>query len=258
MQGWIIKTDAALSANNLVRLFANEISTVRIRGFATAPECRSFALAMRNAKFGDYGHGRPVHFIGTTQFNFRFRNKADYFASVPAAYAAQRDIFSKSFDPLARLLELLRQTHAGPVDVATEPDGTRYFAGILRKTVTGGSLHADYAPYTAPGYAIGRINAQITWNLYVEALDHGGETTLYDRCWTPRRRDAEVSDNYGLDQALIADARAHVFAPTVGDVVMFNTLNMHQVGGAEGSTGLRLQIGSFVGRMPSGALVLWS
>jgi hypothetical protein len=259
MQGWKTQTEAELTAENLARLFANEISTIRIPGFATPAECRAVADAMRGAGFQDYGHGRPVHFIGTTQFNFRFRPRAEYFAEVPTACAAQGQVFARSFDAVERMMEHLRRVHGGAVGIASEPDGTRYFAGILRKTVEGGSLHADWAPATAPGYAVAGLDAQVTWNLYVEALDQGGATTLYDRVWEPPRPAGEVSDNYGLDDSLVAGARAHVFAPTVGDVVMFNTRNMHRVGGGpRDSQGLRLQVGSFIGRLPGGNLVLWS
>lgn len=259
MQGWTTRTDAELTTDNLARLFANEISTIRIPGFAAPEECRAVADAMRGAGFQDYGHDQPVQFIGTTQFNFRFKSRADYFAAVPAAYAGQIKVFERSFDAVERMMEHLRRVHPGPVAIAQEPDGARYFAGILRKTVKGGNLHADWAQATAPGYAVGRVEAQITWNLYVEGLDSGGETTLTDRVWVPPLAAGEVNDNYGLDAALVEGARTHVFAPTVGDVVLFNTRNIHRVGGgiSDGQK-LRLQVGSFIGRMPEGNLVLWS
>jgi len=259
MQGWQVETEADLTADNLARLFANEISTIRISGFASAEECRAVARAMREAKFADYGHNRPVQFIGMTQFNYRFRPKAEYFAAVPAAYAAQNAVFERSFNAVERMMGHLRRVHRGPVAIAVEPDGQRYFAGILRRTVEGGSLHADYAPYTAPGYEVGRLEAQITWNLYVEALDSGGETSLFDRRWSPARKGDEVLDNYGLDMDLVDGARCQRFRPTVGDAVLFNTLNLHRVGGGpKDSQGIRLQVGSFIGRMPEGNLVLWS
>ena len=40
-----------------------------------------------------------------------------------------------------------------------------YFAGVIRAIDTGIQIHADYAPYEGNGWEIGKIVAQMSWNI---------------------------------------------------------------------------------------------
>ena len=146
----------------------------------------------------------------------------------------------------------------GKVAIAQEPNGESLYAGIIRNATGGGALHADFAPFTAPGLVIGQVNAQISWNLWVDHPSAGGLTTVHHNPWTPDPNAPGIPEQYPLDAELVAGAQSHVYQPKIGDVIFFNTRNPHEISpGVEGA-GTRLQIGSFVGRLPSGDLILWS
>jgi hypothetical protein len=50
-----------------------------------------------------------------------------------------------------------------------------------------------------------------------------------------------------------------VYQPRAGEVVIFNSRNMHIFeGGKADSRRRRLQINAFVGKLPKGQLVMWS
>ena len=167
-------------------------------------------------------------------------------------------MFALAFDPIERLIAALEPHVDGPVGVAAEPEGSAYFAGIIRKSNDGLALHADFAPYQAPGYMVDRVDAQLAWNLYVEAPAEGGVTTLHDAAWTwSRSRPGEVADNYPLPRSAVDGARTFSFKPEPGEAWLFNTRNPHEVSGVR-SAGDRIAIACFVGRLPDGSLVLWS
>ncbi len=59
------------------------------------------------------------------------------------------------------------------------------------------------------------------------------------------------------DFATLSECAA--YAPTAGDVVLFNARNPHEVAGGPADQGRdRIGIGSFIGRMPDRSLMLWS
>ena len=64
--------------------------------------------------------------------------------------------------------------------------------------------------------------------------------------------------SYGLVREHMHDIESFTYRARVGDVVIFNSRNPHEVSpGAPAGEG-RLQVGSFVGRMPNDALVLFA
>jgi len=257
---WARTTEAPLTRDSLIALFQNEIPAIRIRGFASAAECSAFCKAVRAAPIRHYSVMPPVGYIGMAQYEYRWSQpKEKYFQDVPAANELLRQVTSNSFDPLERLIHLLQPYCDQPVGVAQEPGLGPYYAGIVRIASGGIRLHADYAPFNSPDYAIGAIDAQLGWNFFAEQPSGGGETTVHNKPWTPAPSGRDIPASYDLPRDLVAGATTHVYAPTAGDVVIFNTRNPHEVaGGAAEASGNRVSIGSFIGRMPDGSLGLWS
>lgn len=259
LPSWHLREELPLTAENLRRLLDNEIPAIRIPGFATAAECHDFAAAMAHANVKLYSL-TPVGYIGMAQIEYRWgRQKGDYFAAVPDAYRDQRFVFDRSFDPVERLIGKLAEVWDAPVQVAREEEYGDYFAGIIRLASKGIGLHADYAPFNTPGYAIDRITAQLGWNLFVEASGSGGVTTVHHAPWTPAMDGTEPPQSYGLSRDAVAGAESFQYRPAAGDVVLFNSRNPHEVSaaGSDAESG-RLQVGSFIGRMPDQTLVLWA
>lgn len=268
IQPWTSHKEADLSPESLHALFENQIPALRVRAFASADECRSFVAAIgevgmqhvynfANAddeKLSDYQTG----YIGLTHYNYRHQSTNAYFEEVPKAYEFRDKVIARTFDPVQRMIDTLRTLTDHQVAIAEEADGRRLYAGIIRNATGGGALHADFAPFTAPALVTGRIDAQISWNLWVEHPSRGAETTVHHSPWSPDRSESGIPEQYPLDAALVEGAEKHVYYPSVGDAIFFNTRNPHEISPGEIGDKPRLQISSFVGRLPSGDMILWS
>ena len=205
-----------------------------------------------------YGVDRSIGYIGMAQYEFRWgHHKDDYFAAVPRALADQRAVFDQSFDAVARFIDVLADVWEAPVTVAAD-DGRPYFAGIIRFAGGGIALHADYAPFNMPGYSVASINAQLAWNLFVEAPEQGGVTTIYNAPRTPTMTGSEPPKSYGLSREEMSGIEQATYCPRAGDVVLFNSRNPHEVSAAVPAGQGRLQVGSFAGLMPDGSLGLFA
>jgi hypothetical protein len=69
----------------------------------------------------------------------------------------------------------------------------------------------------------------------------------------------EIPQSYGLPRSLTEGVPSFTYQATVGDLVIFNTRNPHEVAPGNASpSGSRVSIGSFAGRKPDGSLVLWA
>lgn len=266
---WKTRNEAPLDADSLGALFDNQIPAIRIKNFATAGECAAFARATTEvarenrgftARDGTELAPPKVAYIGIFQQFYRHHGKAAYFADVEAAYAAQAEVVRRSFDPLARMVEMLGAVATGAVDIADEGAGFgRYYAGIIRIADRGADLHADFHPYYTPGCVVAGVDAQLGWNVYLSAPDEGGELVVHNAPWTPEVEDDAIPENFPVARGLVADAERHVAAARAGDAVLFNSRNPHEIlasrdnGGAE-----RVSLGIFVGRLPGGDLIVWS
>lgn len=257
---WSSHEERGLSRESLAALLADEIPAIRVPNFATAPECDAFAKAVERAGLKFYSVARRIGYIGLAQYEYRWnRPKEDYFRDVPAADDKKRVVLRESFDAVQRLIDRLTEHYPeGRVGVAEEKLGS-YYAGIIRQASEGVDLHADFAPFNAPHYLIGTIDAQLGWNFYAEELVAGGETTVHHAPWTPEMKAGEIPQSYNLPRDTVAGAETFTFAPNAGDVVIFNTRNPHEIAGGEAAPGRqRISIGSFIGRLPDRNLVMWA
>ena len=268
VQPWTGHEEVDLTTESLHALFDNEIPAIRVRGFASRDECRGFkdaiaVVGMQHAyNFADASEKKLSDFesgyIGLTHYNYRHKPKSVYLAEVPEAIAYRDRVQSRAFDALERMIETLAALVPGSVSIAQESDGHPLYAGIIRNATGGAALHADFAPFTASGLVVGQIDAQISWNLWVEHPSDGGQTTVHHQPWTPDVSQPGVPEQYPLDAATVAGAEKHTYYPAVGDAIIFNTRNPHQIAPAGNDDQPRLQIGSFIGRMPNRDLILWS
>jgi len=257
---WVTLEEAPLTRESLAALLENRIPAIRIRGFADGAECAAFARAARAGPIKYYSVTPPVGYIGMAQYEYRWdRPKADYFHAVAAANHNLGQVTIASFDPIARLIAQLAAVHAAPVGIGQEPGLGAYYAGIIRLASQGIKLHADFAPLNSPAYSIGRIDAQLAWNFFAEDLSDGGATIVHNAPWSPEVKPGQIPQSYDLPRAAVAGATTFTYAPTAGDVVIFNSRNPHEVMGGPADQGRdRIGIGSFIGRMPDQSLVMWA
>lgn len=266
---WKTNEPQLLNRASLSALFANDIAAIRIPAFASGDECRKFVDAASRYTMkpvaGDTSTGQAsysvqrIDHLGMTQAAYKQRGPDAYFTAAKQATEETAAVYAQSFNPLERLVDHLRSCHAGTVEPAIEPDGRRYFVGIVRKSNSGLALHADFAPYQAPGYAVDGIDAQLAWNFYAAAPAEGGVTTLHDVVWTWKRsRPGEIAENYPLPPESVTDARTFSYQPVAGEAWIFNSRNPHIVSAPGKSAGDRLAVACFIGRQTDGNLVLWS
>jgi hypothetical protein len=172
-----------LDERSLRALLAGEIAAVRMEGFASAEECASFCAAIRaSAAEARAAETSRMSLIGVNFSNYAGQGKEGYFEQVEPSYRAVAAIAARAgFDPLQRMIERLRAIWPAHVGVALEPEHGRYFAGGIKTRTSSGHLHYDFAPHTAPGFAIAGILDQLGWNLYLDMPRATGATTTWRR-----------------------------------------------------------------------------
>ncbi|MGH6953460.1 MAG: hypothetical protein ACREGL_04715 [Alphaproteobacteria bacterium] len=263
---WRDHDEPGLTAETLQALFDNGIPAIRIPGFASGEECRAFsdavaAAAQRRVTFSAKdGHAlsRPdIGYLGIFQHYYRHKDKSAYFADVPAAISERDRIFGSSFDPIARMIGHLRRAAPGRVELAAEDGLGPYYAGIIRTMTVGAPLHCDFHRFYARGYRIGAIDAQIGWNIYAAGSGDGGELVIHNRPWTPEVKGGEMPESFPLPRELVEGAERHEALIRTGDVIIFNTRNPHEIR-PNNDDEVRVSLGTFVGRLPGGDILLWS
>jgi hypothetical protein len=258
---WTDLGERELSKESLRAVLDNRLAVVRIRDFATPEECERFARAAKTASMKYYSVQRKIGYIGLAQYEYRWNTpKEHYFRDVHKARAELQPVLDAAgWDPIARLIERVQAVWDRPVSVGREEGLGEYYAGIVRAASEGVDLHADYAPFNSPAYAVRDIDAQLGWNFFAEGLPSGGQTTVHNAPWSPVVQPGEIPQSYNLPRDVVAGARSITYDPTPGDVVIFNARNPHEISGGATLPGReRISIGSFIGRMPGGSLVLWS
>ena len=271
MGAWTVNKAQPLSAESLDALFDNRIPAIRISNFAATAECRAFADGLRQCDLkvvkGATDLSAPafeaqrISFIGLTQYEFKYKPIGIYLDAADDARAEVAPVFEKSFDPVERLMGRLRGLDDRSVEIARDPGGRLYSATIIRSSNEGLTLHADYAPYQAPQLTVTTCTAQLAWNFYAEIPNsEGGHTTLHNSPWTwTRRQEGEIAENYPLARDQVEGAETFTFKPCEGEVIIFNSRNPHEVIPITAGKGKdRISMATFIGRMPTCDLRLWS
>ena len=259
-RNWHSAAVAPLGRDSLKALLRNEIPAIRIPRFATDSECASLVMALAGANIKRSPLDESTAYLGIAHAQYPWGTDfAQVIAAVAEAYADQAYVFTRSFDPVARVIEVLSGAWVGGIEIAAEEGISRFYAGVVIDSTTGVGLHADFAPYVSAGYAIAQSDSQLAWNVYADVPEAGGETVIYNRPWTPLPEDNRVGPAYDLSHAAVAGAESVALRPTIGDVLLFNARNPHEVRSAESKSGRRrIGVGSFIGSLPNGSLVLWS
>jgi hypothetical protein len=253
---WNLERVEKLDAGLLKALLDNEIAAIAVPDFLSGQTCRAVVEGIGRYGLDYYRHvDPPVGRIGITQFEHQngAEDRRAYFLAAQAADRRRRAVFSQSGDLLELVMDALAGAWPGAVGLAHEGD-QEYFAGLVRM-IRKGLLHCDWAPHDAPGWAIGAIEAQATWNIYCQVPESGGATYVYNRPWDPSAEQALLCDSYGYDESLVDGCARVRIEPSVGELVLFNSRNFHSIESSEGIE--RISVSSFVGRAGSD-LVLWS
>jgi hypothetical protein len=258
---WDACAEHALSTETLAALFDNRIPAIRLEAFASGIECGAFIDGLEKVRLSYYRHlDPPVAYVGLSQGDHREAHQKDeYFRAVSSASRDLEKVYSNSFNPTERLISVLGPLLPGDLSIATEPAFGPYCHAIIRLMSTNFMLHADFAPFNAPGYEISKIDSQLTWNLFLTAPGGGGVTTIYETPWEPNAFLGGLPVSYGLPETTVLGKRSLSYRGRAGDVVIFNSRNLHRVMLGDLQTEeKRIQIGSFLGRTTNGDVVVWS
>nr|WP_297383023.1 2OG-Fe(II) oxygenase [uncultured Roseateles sp.] len=253
---WVARGNDRLTGDSLNALLSNEIPFIRVPDFGDVGECELLLAAAARRGFGAYRNVEPrIDRIGNTVFEFNDLSRAEYFERNRELIVAQAQIFAASFNPLHRLLALLWSRAGRRAELARNDRGEPYYAGLIRRIEAGTQVHVDFAPGEQPGWEVGRVTHQLSWNLYLRApLGQGGRTHIFHRQWDPSCN-VYKSGSYGYDPLVVEGVASASFQPRPGELVLFNTRNFHFV---EPSEGDRVTVTSAIGRLPDGGLILWS
>lgn len=185
--------------------------------------------------------------------------KEGYLSGVAEANRKRLELLGGQEDPLPKVLGLLNKIWPAGASVASE-NGRPYFAGVIRifrKAVP----HNDYAPRDMQGWTIASIKQQLSWNLYLQAPEEGGEFEIWNRRWVSGDEESYKHDpsvKKGYDDAVVKGYSSSVVEPSQGRFVIFDATNYHTIHDVKGQK-QRLAMSSFIGVADeSSPLVLWS
>ncbi|KAL4868962.1 hypothetical protein BDV12DRAFT_168682 [Aspergillus spectabilis] len=250
---WNARGNEPVTAESIKALVTNNLSNLGIKDFLSAEECARMVDIIRTHTIDSYGANvyPPIGKVGVTQFDNQ-NDKETYFSSVPSATTLQnRFKIEANIDIIARVASYLSAVTNTPVRLAREGERS-YFAGLLRLINSSALIHADYGPYDAPGWEIGSITAQLSWNILLREVQ-GGECVIYRRFWQGKSDDErfrQPAPGYGYRREAVEGVECQVVKPERGELTLFNSRNFHEVKAVDLQAGERYTVSSFIGVLP--------
>ncbi|KJZ71686.1 hypothetical protein HIM_08924 [Hirsutella minnesotensis 3608] len=230
---WTTFQEQEMNRQAVYGVFAGQIPVIRQKEFLSLEECNQLLEVLRSHTIGDYdvNHVWPrVGFVGVSQTDYA-KDKKTYFSKAEEAYSLQNRWKDElGIDIMERVAQSLEEASGLPVRLAREGDQD-YFAGVIRAIDTGIQIHADFARFEGHGWEIGKIAAQMSWNILLNPVP-GGDTFIYDRQWQAPQDDyawRKVFPKYAYDPRLVDGHAVKVVKPVPGDLYWFNPRNFHEV-----------------------------
>jgi hypothetical protein len=246
----------ALTRNTLNALFRCMIPYIRISNFASPEECETLTQEASQEGFSAYRGVEPkINRIGNTVFEYERISSQDYFDDAERANKVQSKIFKNSFNPIERLADAIELAYGIRPEIAQTQTGESYYAGLIRRIEESTLIHVDFAPAEQSEWEVCDVICQLSWNLYLRTSNiNEGHTKIYNKQWETGHQKYKEGI-YGYNAQIIEDCESASFKPIVGDLVLFNTRNYHEVAATQGE---RVTVTSALGLLPDGRLVLWS
>ena len=253
---WTTDRAQLLDERSLKALFAGDIPAIILPGFIAQSSCGVIVENLQRIGMGNYSHvNHAVGRLGLAQMEYHLKcDKAGYFSRVSDAANVYNSAIEFAENPLQKLIQFLGHAQSGGVEIAQDDEFGTYFAGSFRNVMTVGHLHYDFAPFEALGWSVDAIASQLSWNLYL-SQPTGGDLHVYNRMYQPSDEALRVSGEYYYEQQIVAGVDQFTYSPRVGDIVIFNCRNFHEVKPVNGD---RYSLSSFIGKTKSNDLVLWS
>jgi hypothetical protein len=250
-----------LNPNNFQALLDNKIAGIKVDNLLSAEECfrlipvlRDFGLRLYEYEFEAEGLPPAAHLF-EPHYLYELKSPEEYWPHALQSYALYDQLVQcAEVDPVRRLMEILRRAASRTVEIAQQ-DGHKYFFTIVRELNHSVLLHTDYAPAIPPYWSISQITSELAWNIYLTDPGEGGECRVYNCPWMPEHDRFLVGDSYAYDPVVVKDSSLMTFKPAVGQLVIFNSRNLHEVAAASQS---RLSIGGHFGACLDGSVICWA
>ncbi|MFO0722762.1 MAG: 2OG-Fe(II) oxygenase [Myxococcota bacterium] len=255
---WTSLEPVALGPDALAALCRGEVPAIRVPGLLSAAECASVVQGLPEGAFTSYARTpafQAFERFGIAQAGYGTQRRDLYFEHAVAARAERDRLISRAgVDPLGRAMERIRTEAQAQIEIAREPDGREYFAGILRRINGGIRLHADTCRRTDPRWQIYGCQAQLSLNVYLTDFQ-GGTCVIYERLHEAADDDTVPAGSYIYDRGLVSGARQVRVAPQCGDLLLFNSRCYHEV---EAAGSDRLSYAAFVGLLSDRRFLVWA
>jgi hypothetical protein len=250
-----------MTEENMDLLIDFKIPGIIVKNFIPPEVCQVVAERLREIEFGTYDHLEdiPVYHIGVCHNQWAHDDKDIYFSKKSQAQQSIDKVYEfLNINPVDAVIDAFESRTGRKASIFEEPGFGQYFAGAFRSFRGHGKLHVDHAPsHIHQPWEITKIQRQLTWNIYYTMLDTGGELVIYDTIHTPQNETMKVSDDYYFPYEVLEGPEKVVIEPEVGDLIIFNTQNFHEILGNNGG-GHRISQTSFIGLKQDGSLGLWS
>lgn len=254
-----VESTDILTRDHILRLAAGVLGAVHVRGFTSADTCDEIMKALAESPpLGTYDTRLiypPIAKLGPTAYDFYVSHGLgeEYWTCADEAITIRRTLLHGT-DPMDVALTRMREVWRGKVEYATS-GGRTMFAGIIREIGNGAKLHFDEVTRESPGLLDATPASFLTLNWYLSTPEKGGEVSVYRHRWRPS--DERFRDSYGYHPEAVAEEPVAVVRPDVGDVVLFDSRNLHAIAPIDGA-GRRVSLSFFLGITGLGPLNLWS
>ncbi|KAI8627985.1 hypothetical protein F5Y19DRAFT_476781 [Xylariaceae sp. FL1651] len=271
---WRTPDEQVMNRQSILDVFYGSIPVIRQSEFLSQSDCAKMADLIKTHKVGIYdtNHVWPkVGRVGISQTDY-VNDKRGYFDRVnEAGSLLERWKNDLGIDIVKRVMQSLEVTTGMTVRPAREAEKD-YFVGVIRAIDAGIQIHADFAPFEGKGWEIGKIVAQISWNILLNPIP-GGDTFIYDRQWRAPEDDLNWRKDfpkYAYDPRIVDGHALKVIKPVPGDLYWFNPRNFHEVRACdiakdnlEQCSPTRYTVSSFAGFVPAhdnepDTIIMWS
>lgn len=247
---WGVAHPPRLTHAHLAGLLGDELAAVVISGVVSEGEQSRLLAALRLAPWKyEEGHGRPAGTLGTALTDHAGDRQLGYFGRVPRSAATHWAVSKMAgVDLSARMMRVLGDAWLRSVRVAEDPDYGSYAAGVFR-TNGAAPLHSHYAPADAADWSIACVTGQLRCEVCLAAAADGagGETAVYRQPWSEEIERFRRAGSPGYSAAAVAGAAGVKVRPSAGDLLIFNSRNLHELLPARGAP---VTYGTFAGVTP--------
>ena len=229
-----------LTRESVEDLLSNRIAFICLPRFMPLEQCRNVTERFLNSSPPLYKEFE-YQIVKTLQLGLMFtqmpNGHAHYLEEIRANNEAIRRLYTGGVDPLLKLKADLTRV-AAYKSVEPKYQGNPLSTDLVWATKLGSCspLHSD-SYRTKQGPLPARFQNMFSWNLYLAMCEKGGELVLYRRF--PRPSDdkhARSGYQWAYRHSVVAGVPRTIYRPNVGDMVIFNSGNYHEVYETDGPT----------------------